>query len=505
MDFLDPKQERRSQITLMLGYALITLAIAGATLILLYQAYGYNLNRQGVVTQSGLVFVSSQPSGSNILLNGVRYQSNTNTRVTVPAGSYTMQITRPGYRTWSRPIYVAGGDVQHFDYPLLVPSKLQTSPVGALGAVPTLVTQSLDHRWLLIDRPDVSGSFTLYDFKNPQQPVTTQLTLPDTLFTAGDGPQSWALEEWAADNRHVVLVHTYTKGGTAGHEYILLDTSDASKSVNLTTVLNLNQTATLSLFNNRTAQVYVYSPEDKSLSRINISGAAVVSTVQHVLSYKTYGDKQLLYTTDVAPAGTTLADGTVGVVLQDDGNTYNLRALPAGAPVYDLNLAQYSGDWYVVAGASTGNAVYVYKDPQGQQVGADGYPAPWRRLDIGNSTYVAFSSNTQFIAAESGQSFVVYDFENTMQYRYKVSAPLDAPQTHAVWMDGDRLLYVSGGRAVMLDYDDRNVQTLAPAMPAYTPVFDPSYRYLYAVAPDNNDAADNALLSSTPLLTPADL
>src|ERR1700750_3457230 len=110
MDFLDPKKDRQNQIMLLLGYCLVTLAIAGAALVLLYQAYGYQLNRQGEVTQNGLLFVSSQPSGSSIYLNGQLYPSATGSRVIVSAGKYDLSVTRPGYRDWNRPVYVAGGD-----------------------------------------------------------------------------------------------------------------------------------------------------------------------------------------------------------------------------------------------------------------------------------------------------------------------------------------------------------------------------------------------------------
>src|SRR5690242_8745750 len=126
MDFLDPTTARRSQTRLLLGYCLVALAIGIATLLLLYQAEGYNIDRRGEVIQNGLVFVSSSPNGSAIYLNDKRYKSNTDTRVVAPAGKYTLRISQTGYRPWERPVWVAGGDVQHFDYPLLFPENLQT-------------------------------------------------------------------------------------------------------------------------------------------------------------------------------------------------------------------------------------------------------------------------------------------------------------------------------------------------------------------------------------------
>lgn len=503
MDFLDPKAEQRNQVKLLLGYCLVALAIAGTALVLLYQAYGYQLNRQGRVTQNGLLFVSSQPSGSSIYMNSQLYKSQTNTRVTVPAGGYKMEIYRPGYWEWWRSVYVAGGDVQHFDYPFLFPKKLKTQTLPSSAAAPSLVTQSPDQRWLLMDRPDAPGSFTLYDLKNPKQTTATVINLPAGTITPSDGAQSWALEEWASDSRHVVLVHAYTNKGTTDHEYVLLDRDTPSDSVNLTYSLNLSQTEALSLFNTRVSQVYVYDSSNHTLQRINVSDGSLVSQLQHVLAYKTYASNKILYVTDQALNG-KLTPQQVSVVLQDGQKSYSLRTLPAGASSYDLDLAQYSGDWYVAVAASGDSSVYVYKNPESEPTTSlDVYPAPWRRLDLADPSYISFSNNTQFLMAESGQSFVVYDLENVLQYHYTAKQPLDQPQLHATWMDGDRLMYVSGGKLLVFDYDYQNQRTLEPADPNYLAAFDPNYTYVYTLASSIKDTGDMAL-TDTALLTPAD-
>lgn len=503
MDFLDPTNERRNQLTLLLGYCLIALAIAGSALVLLYEAYGYQFNRAGEVIQNGLLFVSSNPTGSSIYLNGQLYPSQTGTRVTIPAGKYTMKVTRTGYEDWWHTVYVAGGDVQHFDYPFLYPTSLKSSPTAELSTAPSLVTQSLDQRWMLLDRPNTPGVFSLYDLKNPKQPVASTLTLPSDVFTSSEGAQSWSLEEWSSDNRHVVLQHTYTSKKTTKTEYILLDTNTPTNSVNLTYMLNLDQGETLTLFNNRIQQVYVYDPTNKVLQRLNVSDGSEVSKLQHVLAYKTYADNKILYVSDESLSG-KLAAGQVSVVLQDGQQSYTLRNLPAGAPAYDLNLAQYSGDWYVAVAASNDTSVFVYKNPENETTtGLDTFPAPWRRLDIADPTYLSFSNNTQFLMAESGQHYVVNDLENVIQYHYTTSQPMDQPQVHATWMDGDRMMYVSGGKLFVFDYDYRNQRSLMPATPTYLPMIDSSYRYVFSVAPSQRITNGLALMS-TSLRTPAD-
>lgn len=502
MDFLDPKKERRNRTMLWLGYALTALAIGIATLVLLYQSYGYSIDRQGKVTQNGLVFVSSQPSGASIYLNGSRYQANTDTRMVLPAGRYDTVITANGYRDWQRQIVVGGGDVQHFDYPFLFPKNLQTSTVTSLAAAPSLVTQSPDKRWLLLGEGDNSGTFIEYDLSTPGKPVQSELTLPSTSYNTGDGAQSWSALEWASDDRHVLLLHNYMNGTTAAHQYVLMDRGTLANSINLSATLKLSDSQVPSLFNKETNEFYIYDQAAQTLKAVTADNSATLSQLDHVLAYKTYSDNMVLYVTD-KPLSGKAEPAEVDVVLQISSQATTLLSLPSGAASYALNLAQYSGDWYVAVGENIDNSVYLFKNPQNQlsTTASGGLPSPWRRLLVAHPTFVGFSDNAQFLLAEGAQHFAVYDAENIATYRYTTSRPLDPPQTHATWMDGDRLMYVSGGQVVVFDYDYRNQQLLQTASPAYLPTFAPDYSYIYAVKAAAGDA--KPALTSTALTYPA--
>jgi len=500
MDFLDPQNERRSRTRLFLGYCLVALAIGIATLILLYWSYGYNVDRQGDVTQNGLLFISSQPAGASVYLNNTRYKANTNTRVTTQAGRYLLRIAKQGYRDWQRTVVVAGGDVQHFDYPFLFPTTLKTSSLADLDTDPSVATQSPDKRWLLLGEPTKSGDFTEYDLKDPAKPIASEVVLPDGSFTPGIGTQTWAPVEWASDNRHVLLLHTYASVAGTQHEYIVLNRDTPASSTNLTNTLKLAQTDSVSLFNSRVDQFYVYSIADQTLRRLNGSNAAEVSILPHILAFKASASDKILYVTDQSPTGKA-TPGKVSVVLQVGQQTYTLRTLPpAGNGSYVIDLAEYSGDWYAAVASTTDSSVYVYQNPQNQATtGPDDYPAPWRRLPLANPSYLSFSDNAQFLLAESGQNFAVYDLENIGQYYYRATQPMDPPQTHAVWMGGDQLAYVSGGKLVAFDYDYQNQQTLVDANAAFVPFFSGDFSYLYALR-SSGLAGPKPALTSTPLV-----
>lgn len=491
MDFLDPKKQFRHRMILLSGYVLIAAAILIATIILLYQSYGFGVGKNGQVIQNGLVFLSSQPNPSSIYIDGKLYKSQTNTRVVLPSGDYTIRLSRSGYRDWQRAITVQGGDVQHFDYPFLFPKDLKATKLADYPTAPALATQSPDHRWLLVANAGSMTSFDLYDLKNPSQAATT-VTLPSGLLTKATGSENWELVSWANDNQHILLKHNYD--GKA--EFVLVDRANPDQSLNLNATLNTTPTA-ITLSNTKYDQYYVYDATTQTLQTASLKSPTLVPVLTNVLNYKTYSDNTILYATDSGAAA-----GKVDIKMLSGDQTYQIREVAAGT-TYLLDLTTYSGTMYVVLGASSENKVYIYKDPVGQLSSAAAKAAvALRTLRVNAANYVSFSPNAQFIMAENGTQFVVYDIENVRSYSYQTAiAPLDAPQPHAAWMDGDRLTYVSNGKLVVFDYDHTNPQTLITANAGYLPFFAPDYKYVYTLTPN----ATATELDQTPLLTSADL
>lgn len=492
MDYLDPKKELKHRITLMIGYVLVTVAIVIATLVLLYQAYGFGIGKNGTVIQSGLAFFSSQPNPADIYLNGRLNSKQTNARLVLPSGIYHVRLTRAGYQDWQRTIEVEGGDVQHFDYPFLIPGKLTSKKIASYDQAPGLATQSPDRRWLLVQNPGSMTNFQVFDLKNPDK-APTPLVVPAGLLTKASSAESWQLEEWADDNNHVVLEHDYD----GKVEYILVDRSDPAQSLNIDTTIGANP-AKLTLLNKKYDQYYL-SDAGGTLQTASLSDHTPKTVLQNVLNYQSYGSDSLLYATDKgAPAGQVLVKLKIG------DNTYPIHSFVAGS-TYLLDLTKYSGTLYVVAGASAENKAYIYKDPAGQLSSLPNQAVvPSQVLHVNQPNYVSFSTSTQFIMLENGTRFGVYDIENTKGYNYNTaSLPLDAPQPHATWMDGNRLTYVSGGKVAVFDYDGTNRHALVPASPAYLPAFAPDYKFLYTLA-QANTAGGQTVLDQTSLLSPAD-
>ncbi len=494
IDFLNPKQRRRHAIMLMIGYGLIGFAIVLITTILVFVASGFNY-KNGQVVEEGMIYLSSTPNPAQIFVNNALYSSGTNTRILLQAGTYTIKLQRAGYRNWQRSVIVPGGQIVYYEYPFLFANSLTTSTLKVYDDSPPLLTQSLDQRWLVVEQPTSLTAFDLYDLNNPLQ-APTAISLSDGLLTSSIASQSLQVVGWANDNSNVLLKHIYG----SNTEYILMNISSPAQSVNVTKLLSLpTSNIDLQLSNEQSNQYLVLNTVTQTLYQSSQSTPQLQPYLSKVLAYKSYSTNTVLY---VSPDSNKPSE--VDVDLFDGNHTYTLRHEAANT-TYLLNLTTYNGDLYVATAATSENKAYIYEDPisqiNNQQVGI---AVPIEAFQINSPNYLSFSNNAQYILFENGSHFAVYDAENTQGYTYTAPTPLDSPQTHAIWMDGAELIYVSNGQLVSFDYDGNNRQVLVSADSRYLPYFDPNYKYLLTLVRSAADPTQE-LFTATPLRIPADM
>lgn len=493
MEFLDEAAEKRHRIMLFVGYGLLSIAIAIGLLLLIYRSwYGYSLTMDGKVEQSGLVFFSSSPSGATITANGKLLSNKTNARISLQNGQYNVVLSLQGYRSWSHEIDVQGGDVQHFNYPLLFPEKLVTQSVGSFEAGSQLFSMSPDHRWLVVkqkeaDTATTTRRFTIYDLKDITKPIVSEYLLPSGTYTAGDGDETWNAVEWASDNRHLLLQHTYTSSGTAAHEYIMLDRNDPASAQNITTLLKIPAEETLSLFNKKYDQYYGFTPSTGVLRAFSQNGTVLVDQLEHVKAYAADGDDTLLYVTDLPESGKQAA-GTVNVMMRQGTKRLLIRRLSSSASTYFLDVAHYDGSWYAAVSASGEKGAYLYRNPFDQSVSGNALPLAWRFLRIDQPQLLTFSDNGRFLLLGDGQNCTVYDAELVAVRRYTVANALDSGQITVNWLDGYRLSYVSNGILNVLDYDNQNPVALQKTLPTYPTVFSNDGKYLLSFSGGESDS-----------------
>ncbi len=490
MDFFDPQKQRRHSIRLAIGYAVIGAVLTLATTVLLHYTLGYGLDKEGRLIRNGLVFVSSQPVKADVYLDGNKYKDETNTRMTLPSGQYVMELKKNGYHDWKRTVTVEGGSVERFDYPLLIPTQLNTTALKQYDKAPSLSTSSPNGRWLIV-APAGQNKFDLYDL-SADTPSGQAVEVPSDILAAGSTTKGWAAVEWSRNNRHVLLSRSFDAPGRSGSEYILFDRENPGESQNLSVVLGFTPTK-IELRDRNHDQYYLHDAGSGQLFTASLENPTPKPLVKGVLAFASDKDVVAYVTVEGADKGKAVVK-----IQKGTGEPLTVRQIPAGE-AYVADMAIYDRTLYLAVGSSADNRVFLYGDPIGSLRRNPGQPAvPVQILKVEGPVRVSFSQGGRFVAAENGDKFATYDAETDRGYVYRTGAPLDKPQRYSSWIDGYHLSYVSEGQVVIFDFDGANFSKLSPASPLQLPVFDLDGRYLY------NFSAKNAL-TRTALLTPEDL
>lgn len=493
MEFLDPKKKRQHIIQLYIGYGLMAIVIVLATLIFVYQAKGYDLDRKsGEIVQNGLVFIDSAPQGASIILNGEKRRETTDARLVLKEGQYNLKVEREGYRSWEKSFSLGGGSIERFAYPFLFPNEPSEKIVDRYNAVPGFTSTSPDRHWLVLhDGVSVAGyRIKVYDLQKIEEP-STAITLPSSAFVNFDQTGQLSVVEWSTDNRHVLL--QYDAAGS--RQFVIFDRANPAQYQNINTIMGISPSK-VTLFDKAVEKVYVYDQLNRELRIADLIKKTLNEPIAtNVFDYKTHGADTVVYAASLpdTPSQAVIA------VRQDD-KTYTLRKVPASdAERYVMEVARYDGHWYYVAAAQSEGKIYIYKDPK---LLTDGQTQPYLSvMRLEQPMFASFSANARNIAVQSGAELAVYDNETQRQYRFKVG-DIDVPQSYKMeWMDGHRLLAVKDGAARVTDFDGSNQQALPIVRALGTSVyFDRNYKTMIAYRAVNDSS--QVSLSFYDLLTP---
>ena len=489
MDFLDPNKKRKHKVKLYTGYFLVAFAVLIGVVILLFANQGYRLDLKGNVLQNGLLFVNSHPSGADAYVEGLhnklKANNKTDTKFELREGSYKVTIKKTGYRSWQRKINLEGGTVERLAYPFLFPEKLKSTNLKEFEGDPINISASPDRKWIIAQSPVNFLEFNVFDTSDLKK-QSTSFVIPDNILSKPASNQSLELVEWASDNSSVLFKHYFDDQ----FEFIIINKDKPELSINVNN-FSAQKPLEVALIDKKTDKLYLHMAEDGLLQQVDMKTKVLTPIAVKVLAYKGHGDDKLVYVTphDTKPE-------LVKVIIKDGDKSYDLKEFPAKTN-YLVDIAKFDNAWYVVAGASSENAVYVFKDPitalssesQIKNIFA-------RTLRIENPKKVSFSANARIIAVQSGQKFAVFDAETDRQYRYSIEDRFDTDKP-ASWMDGHRLTTSSNNQVLVFDFDGINQQKLTAINNKTSVMFDRDYKNYFTLEPTKETS--KSALSSTSL------
>lgn len=479
MEFLDPNKKRSNKIKLMLGYVLVAIAVAMAVTVLLFFNAGYHVDGKGNVTQNGLLFVGSHPSGADVYIEGInnkkKYNDKTDTKFDLREDRYRVTLKKDGYRNWQREISLEGGTVERLSYPFLFPEKLQSTDIKTYNSTPNIVSSSPDRKWIIVQQPDNFLSFDVFNANEPEKPPTN-FSIPTGILSAAKSSQKLEVIEWAFDNSNILVKHIYDDK----NEFIIINKDKPETTVNINNLTGQKPFA-VDLKDKKVDQLFLHMTPDGLLQTVDMKTHNLTPIVSKTLAYKSHGNDMLVYVTP-----SISKTDTVSVRIKTNDKDYELRELPISTS-YVIDVAKFDNAWYVVAGASSDDKVYVYRDPLNVLTSSNPKKAMFARtLRIDNPQKVSFSTNARIIAVQSDQVIAIFDAETNLQNRYTINDTFDSKRP-AKWMDGHRLTTSTNKTVLIFDFDGINQQKLMPINPSTDVLFDRDYDNAFALEPPTAD------------------
>ena len=278
---MDPDRlKRRQSLRIIISETIMVLSVVLMVVILAFLVSGYWINSDFKVERQGLLQVSSTPSGADVYIDGdSSWLQRTNTSKVLSAGEHTVTLTKDGYDSWTRNINISEGLLYRLHYPRLF---LQGTTAEEILNVDNVTYRSFSpdgSRLLLING---TTAWQLIEL-NDQVVKTTSLAVSGLFPSNLDQTSSQIMAniislDWDQDGSHV-LISVQVGDAT---EWILVDTRDIDKSINLTETFKseLSQVQILDhSANNLLALI------DKSLYKIDVSGRSLSSIMANDVFY----------------------------------------------------------------------------------------------------------------------------------------------------------------------------------------------------------------------------
>ena len=430
------------RILIIIGYALVGLAIAAATLALVAygQGYSYDFSTHRLV-HKGLVMIDASPGGAIVTRPGSSWHHAVAYHGTYKPGTYTFTVSKTGYRSWSKTLTVTAGQVVDARYVVLLPQKLVNATAAKLNGTLGTAVVSSNHQSLAVPVTTPSG-VDIYIADLPGGNFIKRLSLPGETITQ---------LVWSADATHLLVV---SQAPTGPVDRVI--SADGSVNLNLTT--QYNSTFPGLKFDPTNWQQLYWVDSTGALRHLDLSAQAISGVLAAGISQFSFAGNRLIYV-QATSLGQSLMAFTLGNPTQPQ---QLIQALPK-SPGYVLKYANYQGqDELVVIPNSTGDAL-VYTGIFGS--------SPVSTIVARNVTSATFSPDGHYVALYSPSLLITYDFllSTPTQIINYPSPNLGGSLQGLNWFDNNHLLLNINGQTVFSDFDGTNRTIITSTLPNSLP------------------------------------
>lgn len=198
----------------------ITLVILTVTITAILIAKGYRFDRTtGSIKGTGIISVTSIPSGAVIYLNGQLQTASNSTVNDLDPGTYDLKVSKEGFTSWEKNVKVEAEKVTLLDVTLF-PSAPDLKPMTFSGVARPLISPDGQRVAYSVSAPNKSGIW-VFDLSNRpfnfnREPIQIAIDNQNVSFSKSSF-------NWSPDSKSLLLTTSITTSNGAKNVNYLLD------------------------------------------------------------------------------------------------------------------------------------------------------------------------------------------------------------------------------------------------------------------------------------------
>lgn len=468
-------QKRLFLIRRILLSVLATIAVLIIVTASILFMLGYRLDSgNGRLEQGALLQFDSLPNNADVWIDNRAIGSQTATKQTVLAGVHSVKMTKTGYEDWNRTLSLDAGTLTWLDYVRLVPKERAIQSVATYKTLSGL-TFSPDLKWALALEDSTIPTFQSIDLRS-EAVKSVPFTLPTTLYsTVANTASNFSVYEWNSEGRYVVVQHSY---GNAQSEWLMVDTQDVAKSVNITRLLSVNLSDVQ--FSGTSGTSLYGLVTDGVVRKIDLSaGTLSRALISNVQSFSVSVEMNTLSYVGVDPNN---ANKKIVGIYKDGENSPTIIRTGASADVsMAIALGRYFSDDYIAI--AEGNVVSILTGtfPSEGATDVSGLRSYGQLQLTGTVATLSFSEEGDFVVAQSGTEFKSYEVEHKRSSVGAVAPAEGKAASTLKWLDVAHLWNDDNGTLIMRDFDGTNAHTIMTVASGYGASLSTNGKFFYAV------------------------
>lgn len=450
---MDRKKTKKIQNTrIVMTNIFMGLSVVAIVFILMLIAMGFSFNENGGLEQSGLLQISSRPSGATVEIDGETQFSRTEISKMLGAGDHKIKVTRSGYDTWESTVRVDAGLLTHISWVRLFPLNPTVEKVGSYRQA-RLISFSNDRKNLLYGESNSSklrfiglqGNSISESMLNLSDILG--LSDLDTLRQANISVVSWN------DGGNKVILN-YAHDGAV--DWILADLEKPEKSINLSAkyglvfskILIANSSAS-KLWGVENGNLHLIDLGNSTISAAKITGVQSIANNKDVVAY-------LRTSTELDANGTettirtleTFKEGETGATIVTNFENQEFSN-------FTLALGTYWSEEWLAYSTDAKLTILAGKYPSYDKPTSNALKIVLKREISHVPVSISHSNEQRIVAFRSPDKVMSFDFETKDYYDIKLKST-----NPSRWLDDYIIWQHEEGKVTINDFNGANYREL---------------------------------------------